>query len=324
LSDEQIDPERLAALLDGRLSAVERDHLLAEIAASGDSYDDLVEASALLTAMSGRSARPSRMEPPDRTVVATLAPRSAAPRRRRLVTYVPVFVAAGIVAVLLVVRHPGSATAPSATDVARTLSLHGPAGANSVASTLGADWDEPGWSATRGASETLLPRARAFRAGARFAELQLALASHDTTAIHVSANSLVPLASEVETGAPVAARAALLARTSGVRPSDQTKVAAELRELFGEPTWFDLGAWSEAARLAARARQAAFFAPDDAAMRSLRHLIVALDRLDPEGRLAAESIVERLRRFEGRPTPSAEQLDALAGALDSTVAEGGR
>ncbi|HKG92752.1 MAG TPA: hypothetical protein VKA84_12700 [Gemmatimonadaceae bacterium] len=354
MRDEPIDPETLAALLDGTLSEEERTRVLAVLARSDDSYDAFLEASAVLgelaTDLGGERPVPplpprpplggygppegvrplleapqpdagtleeQHQPPPTQRRAAGGERRPARWRRRPFLVGGALLAAAAVGVAVLTPREPRGEGA-LALGAAREL-----AASSGGVSALGAGWDRLGWSAVRGDDEALAGRTRAFRMGVRMADLELALSAEDTAASRSIGGSLVRLASGVEMGGSVAMHVEQVARGSAER-AEREEVAAELRSLSGAAPWFDLGAWCEAARLAARARQASFFDAESPAMRELQRIDGTIGGLAPDERRGAEAAVERLRHLADRPPTSPVDFDDAAAVLESVIAELGQ
>lgn len=328
MNNERIDPETLAAFLDGTLPAADRERLLSALARGGVAYEDLIEARVLLDAASA-GATEEKSRPPPAAPALSFDPfgeRRIEWWRRGKTWGVGAFLTAASIATVVLLQR--RSTADAATPLVRVIQSvsAGVGGTADVEAALGLGRDHPGWNRVRGASESVSERGRAFQMGVRFADQDVAFAAGDTAAGRAILGALARLAGEVETGAPVAARIRYLADSRAPPPAaaDRRQVAAELRDLVREPHWFDLGAWSEAARFAAHSRQATFFAPNGPAMRELARIVAALDEAPEAERRAAESIVEPLRQLSQMPVASPSDLAPIAAALDSTVAQGGR
>jgi hypothetical protein len=178
------------------------------------------------------------------------------------------------------------------------------------------------WGAARGNNEALSARARAFRTGAQFADLELASRTRDSAKVQSLSASIADLTMVVPTGGTVASRVRYIGRNGSLPASSKERrdVASELRSLVGE-SWFDLGAWSETARRAAHAGQLQFFEAGRPAMQRLDSLLAAVDRLPTAEREGIEAAVARLRTLRAHVASRSGGLDGTAAALDSTVAE---
>jgi hypothetical protein len=324
LNSEQIDPETLAAFLDGTLPASERERLLRLLAQGGAAYEDLIEAQALQAAELGAANRaPTASSPPIASLPDTPAEDTTWWRRRTIWGLAPILAAAGIAAAVLLQREDGSRPPSSMVATVQEVSSAS-AGAANLDSAFGAGWNEPNWSTVRGPSESLDDRVRGFRLGVRFVDFDLALSSNDTAARRTATRVLSSLAAGAETD--VVARVEALASDPAKRPTraDLAIVADDLRTLVNEPEWFDVAVWSETARLFARTRQTAFFADDAASMRELRRILAVLDETQPNGAQGDTDLVQPLRTLSKRRVTSAAELSSIMPVLDSTIARGGR
>jgi hypothetical protein len=326
LNSERIDPETLAAFLDGTLPASDRERILRALAQGGSAYEDLLEARALLdSGDAGTDEAPAPDSDPPVDPPAWSHGPAAPPWWRRANAWgVGSFLAAaGIVAVLLVQRRDQSpATSPTAATIQRVIAAV--TDAPDLDSTFGRDWDQVNWSITRGPTQALDERVHAFRLGVRFVDFALASSANDPSARRRFAQVLAALAASAETGAPVAARVEALAADTTRRPlaTEIASTSDDLRTLVSEPAWFDVGVWSESARLAVRAGQTTFFARDDAPMRELRHIVAELDANRSAATRASDELIEPLRNLGEQR--AAANMSAIASVLDSTVARGGR
>ncbi|MCM2270679.1 MAG: hypothetical protein NDJ75_11300, partial [Thermoanaerobaculia bacterium] len=124
---------------------------------------------------------------------------------------------------------------------------------------LGAGWTEPLWSVTRGDGPVVSERARAFRLGARSADLDLALAAGDRDAARRLAAECAALVGDVPLADPVAHLYRELARRAGDAAAPlpplatDAATAARLTREAVDPALWELGRWGEAGRLAAAA-----------------------------------------------------------------------
>src|SRR5471030_1427546 len=99
-SKDIIDPETLAALLDGTLSADERSRVLATLARSDESHEDFLEAAALLKELNGDSEGEPLTSPPI-DLRLSLRRTPATWRRYALAAGIPALAAAGIVSIVI-------------------------------------------------------------------------------------------------------------------------------------------------------------------------------------------------------------------------------
>lgn len=258
MSDSEIEAERIAALLDGRVDGEERAELLRRLATSR-CFREIAETAAVLRELEEPTVQAERVRdavpgPPHDPIIHPVEPGGAPPSavrgrtwRRRSTRWLPL---ASVVALVLVVPLVWR-TASEGVDV------------GTPASHL-ASRDEglpAGWTATRpwpvtlGAGEALSPTARAVRAGVLHTDLLLATRGGDTVQATRLRAEMAALISGVE-----GAAGAVRAYGGTVPESEQTLASAggALEQLLGsdEVRW---GAWLEAARIAAARRDAAFF-----------------------------------------------------------------
>ena len=266
MTKPDIDPERIAALIDGRLSGQERDALLSQLASSREYLELFADASIIARELglppspadSGSPADSSSNSnvDPGRALVASAVtrPTLVATKRRKTRVWT-----AALAAALLIVfapwaleraGFPGDKGSPAASIIAQ------------LEPGIPVGWDGTPWSATRGESAALTPKARAVRVGARSADLELTLAAGDGAARGIADDIIALLA-----GAPLSGSVAQVyeaVRDSiGVAPSRLTPLVQRgydgATELLGRSD-VALGTWTEAARVAAARRNSAFFA----------------------------------------------------------------
>lgn len=258
---DAVDPEVLAALLDGRLSADERAAVLERLATTEAAYDAFVDAAAVLSEI---EASEPKVE-------------GAVRIWRRAGFWLPL--AAVLAAALLVpLARSGGPGAPA--PLLHAPALVASAGDGSLTRVLGANWEAPGWSVRRGAtSDALTPDQRATRLGMRAADLRIALEAGDGTAARAFADELRALLLPVAAAAPLAAEYAAIGEA--VRrgaASDSLRALATAADgnvrAFVSP-WWDLGSWLEQARLAALVGNPTFFG-----RRTTRALTDAVERLN--------------------------------------------
>jgi hypothetical protein len=325
LSNERIDPETLAAFLDGTLSASDRERLLRAAAQGGVAYDQLIEAQALL--YDGVARVEATRLPVAVTSDAVSEGRASNGARwwtRGAAWKLGAILAAASIAGILVQRAVGSPDAsPTAGTVRHVMALA--AGANPD-SAFGAGWHQIDWSITRGASQSSADDGvYAFRLGVRFVDLAVALSSNDTSTRRILSQTLVALASNAEIGSPVAGRIEALSAASG-RPTvaEVSSVGDDLRTLVNHPVAYDAAVWTESARAGARANQTEFFARDGAPIRELQRIIAQLEALQPPGPASTAEVLQTLKQVDEQSRTSPADVGAIASMLDSTVARGGR
>jgi hypothetical protein len=271
MSVGRIDPNLVAAFLENRLSPEERRQVIEHLNASPEDYEVFAEAAGLLADL---DPGPDGAVMPTPSPSPTPAPQPAAPvaaQRRQWWTPRPWMLlplAAAAAVVLLLVRSPlqDDTGLEGMLALATPAALVGSTGTGAVAAELGPDWAVTGWTVTRGGDAANRGDALEFRIGARLADLELALDRSDVGAIQLVAGELAALLDQVPGGALVAERYAGLAREGAALQADSARAA--LSALLGGSAAVRLGVWTEQARLAAAAGDAAYF--DDDALAALR------------------------------------------------------
>jgi hypothetical protein len=277
---ERIDPERLAALLDGRLSSREAAAVRAQLASAGDdTLSDYADAVAVTGAVA---------------VEANGGRESVTPlplRNRRLVRIATASMAAAAAIVLAVLlrRDPSGAPFPYASSV--------PASATLPTSAF--------WSSTRGTGSAPNTPGRSVRIGALFTDLQVAVQRRDTAAAAI-AESIAANLDSLGGSAGFADRLRAAARAPSAT-SDLVATARGALQFVDEPL-ARAGAWLEAARLAAEAGDTIFAERHSAD--ALSPLLRRTD-IDPSQR----SAVQALLTPKGAGGQSAASRDALADLL---------
>jgi hypothetical protein len=242
-TDQNLDIELLAALIDGRLSGAERERALKLLATSDEALE--------LFAHSLQEQRASDVK---------VVPIQPAPRWRQWQVVVPVLAAAGLGFVMLPRITGSSARTVQATEYATQL-----AGDPRFATALREGWDQHGWSVTRGAGDIRSsPEPRfAFRLGVRSVDLQVALRNGDTA---LAANLVEDISQTLDgikfTDLVTAKYAEVKSHLSGDPVARSIERAANAEQAMGEflkSPAFVFGQWSAAADLAAQAREVSFF-----------------------------------------------------------------
>jgi anti-sigma factor RsiW len=266
MSAPQIEPELLAAFLDGAASPAEREAVLRTIAGSKDAYAEFMEASAVRRELEAGES-PTAQEPPGAEQPTDIATRRGRPRY-----LAPLAMLAAASAVFVVFRNAPASDAGVLT-IAQSTRIAGATGSGSLSRVLGARWDEPGWSVTRGAAPTRQSSARAFRSGVRFAQLEVAVNASDSSAVKSAVGQLQDLLNDVLGSAPLSARLDVLGKSGAFgTPADRSEIAEQLKLMHNDEAWFDLGVWTGSAQLAAKSGQDLFFAADGVAMTELAQL----------------------------------------------------
>ena len=302
MNEPGIDAEKLAALIDGRLDERERAQLLARLASSEDAVEVYADAAAAIHELESENAKVLPLSSPARR-----AERWRLPAGRWL--------AAASDPGRRCSRGAAALDAPAAVRT-RAGPVHGslirdPSGSGITLS------DASPWSTVRGAGEPLTPD-RAPLAGSQDRGTGARGVVGDTASARLAAEAAALLES-IPAGAPAATMYRVIARRAGA-PGDeleplleQARVAAS--ELAGGEL-VQLGAWTQAARIAAARRDAEFF-------RARESLLVLEGRRDwracPKPRVAQLQRVRSNLASGGPPDWSAleRQLTDLLGVLGS-------
>jgi len=299
VKEPRIDPEQVAALLDGRLDEQRRTELLACIAASEEGLDVLADTAAVLRELEG----PCDAEDSEGTEPASLPgdggiiPLHPPFRRRRWPVRRWAALAAALAAVALVPVLWSRLHTPDPRDPGRPITLLAETGVPG----LPAGWSERPWRLVRGSAASLVPEARAARLGALQVDLELAVGARDSAAASQLVGEIETLLADVPASGPVMDEYRVVARRIGEPPARLAGALAEARTgmavLAGEER-VALGAWAEAGRVAASLRDVAFFR--DRATRAAFEWAASLPSLGEPARTAAERI-RSATRAEGAP-----------------------
>jgi hypothetical protein len=241
------DPERLASLLDGRLNEAQRAELLALLASSDEVLEAYMDAVAVTLELEETSAQPD------------VIPLRRNPRTRgwrwpdgRWLALAALVVGLALIPVLMNRRG-----APDLRDPGQFVAL-----LETERAGLPPGWNDRPWSTTRGAADPLTPRARAVRVGARLTDLELAVNAGDSAATALLAAEIAALLEDVPASGPLAALYRDVGRRAGQSPDQLNSLLEQGRDwvaqLLGED-YVSLGAWAEAARVAAARRDTEFF-----------------------------------------------------------------
>jgi hypothetical protein len=255
LHDPPADPNRLAALLDGHVDDTERDALLSRLAADDDALAAYADAVAVTAELEAEDARAASAE--TAAGGAKVIPFRAPARRSAWRPGAPLLALAAVLAAVAIGvgtwRMMGRGA--GAEDVgAYAAALHG--------AGVPAGWDPSPWTATRGTGETLAPRARGVRLGARLTDLDASASARDSAAVRQAAADVAAILADLPASGPAASVYSEIGRRAGEPPSSLAPLLARGRRSVARLAGDDavrLGAWAEAARLAAVARDAAFF-----------------------------------------------------------------
>lgn len=283
MNGSPIDPERLGALREGRVQGREADELLARLAADPGALEDYADALAVADELEAEDRRAAE-EAGDAGDVRVLPFR--APVRRAGWRAGPRLALAASLAVLLGVSTWGLTRGRAESgDPGRYAALLARPG-------VPAGWDAAPWTAARAPGEALDPRARAVRIGARITDLEAASAARDSLAVRQAAADVGVLLASLPAAGPAASVYAEIQRRAGEPPDALAPVREQGRRTAARLAGEDgvaLGAWAQAARLAAGERDAAFFRA-----RATRR---ALERAARDAALPADARagVERIR-----------------------------
>jgi hypothetical protein len=293
-----LDPETIAAFLDGRLSAAERDRVLNELARSPEHYETMVEAAAIQRERAG--GKDTTHEP--FVSVAAAAPEREAPARRwrlRRPVQAAVLAMAALLAGLLVL--PTVITRKRSSDdvlsLVRGAEWFSVARRQGAAQSLGPNWSRINWPASRSAQPTASATRSGFRAGLDLVNLKFAIETRDSVSVAATAADLSQVLGNVPGAGPAAAQLEQLRRepASAQNEAAASEFARTMRDLFAGSAWFALGAWLGQARLAAAAGDLSLFTPGSPAfsqLTSTRDQLAAEVRLQNDGR--AEGVLNEL------------------------------
>ena len=287
-----MDPERLAALLDGRLEGGARDDAMAQLAAADDDA---------LGAWADAVAVQRELEAEDAAAAPAASAAKVLPFRRRWMPRGPLLALAAVLAAVAVgvggwwTRGPAGAGDPG--RYAALLRQPG----------LPAGWDAAPWTATRAVDGPLAPRARAVRIGARITDLEAAAAARDAGGTRQAAADVAALLDSLPAAGPAASVYDEVGRRAGEPAAALEPVLERGRRSAARLAGEDgvaLGAWAEAARLAAARRDAAFF--HARATRKALERAARIGVVPPSG----DAALVRLRSVSGAPDWAALQRDA--------------
>lgn len=269
MTTPRVDDETLAAFLDARLSAEERARVLQAIADQPDQYEHFFEAAHLI-------AEGSAGEAPPHPRPEQLPRRS--PWRRRLYVAVPLLAAAAIAGVMVQRTRADSGDVVKLMQGTRLANASGP---GSIQRVLGDNWDQPGWSVVRGVESTGATAGTIARLGTRMSQLAFAAGSADSVAYALAVARARALLTTIVGSGPLAASLAAMPITAS---EERATLARQIREVSGEPTAFDVGAWLETARLSYATGINDFAASGSDGLAALQHIAATLGRAPPDVR----------------------------------------
>ena len=282
MSESRADPERLAALLDGRLQGAEREQLIRELASSPEDYEDLLESALLLRDLHDEQPAviPIHVPPSRRISVWQWALRAAA---------VVAIVGAAAVLMLRFLRDDSPIRY---------------AGALPLDVAARATFDRSPWAFARNADPVMTPTGRSVRIGARLTDLALAIRANDPAAT-VIATQIAALLSDRQGGE---AAAGVFRQLAAAPSMTALQEAVATLEPLPDIRLIELGAWVQAARteLAGGARE--LNNPDD----GVRVIDGALSAFEPQSDPArAASAVRALLENNAAATEMAAALATL-------------
>jgi hypothetical protein len=336
LSDEILDPETLAAFLDGKLPPERRAAVLRLITRSPAAYELFAATAAAAAEMrhgpfddaepdnaaeeGGDAVTPHEpvrpaVERPPVPLPVHRAPRSAGRRLRRLA---PLAAAAVVTAIAVVARFGFEPPTPSVLDLVSATDIVRTSGEHSIRNALGDSWDDRDWSVLRGPADGLPDAARAFRIGVGLVDFELAASVRDHDAAADQARELSALLADVDAGAPIASRYERWQRS--IRASEppsadaRASAATSVGRLLDRSAWLDLGVWAEQARLAAAAGLTTFFVRSG---KPARELAAVGTRIRAEGGRVAASAITAIEQAlpDAAGGGSLEQIRAALDAL---------
>jgi hypothetical protein len=258
VAKDRLDPETLAAFLDGKLAGAERERVVRILSTSSDDYATMVDAAAVMHEVG--------------------VPPRAVDRRPSRRTMWRLAAAAGIAGLALL---PGLLE-ESAPEI-RLLEEYG--ALNTDNAPLPRSWTELALPATRGGSSD--GDGWEFRTGLRTTSMIAASKMRDTAAVRVFVSDLI---SELETrGGAASASVARLRDFDVSSPETIDDAASEIRAVF-HGAWYDLGSWSGQARIAEMRGLTIFFNSGGNATAELEKVRNALAEL-PVRTAAGEEVI---------------------------------
>ena len=253
MNERHIDEETLAAFLDGSLTNEERSKVLRQVAQSPEAYDEFLDAARIADTL--RETTPSDAQRRKRT------------RWQRLGISLPLLAAASIAGVTL---WPSARRASDVIDLVQKLPTVKVVGR--VEGTLGAGWDQPGWSVLRGSTATQ-SMGLAARLGAVYSMWVFAKNTSDLTAARAISERLADLLSSTSGAAPTVRALAGTAQD----PQQQRTIGYALRSISGDTTAFDVGAWLSTTSMALKLGDTAYLARGADPRKMLTRITAALD-----------------------------------------------
>lgn len=302
MTKDPLAPETLAAFLDGTLSAEERATVLAAVAKSDSARKRLIEISSLME-QADAAAPAAEVPTPTAPSVRPLEPAARKQRRRWPMMVVPALLAASLV-MFFAFRGDDVAHPPVLSP------------ARAIGQVYGANWNMPGWSEQRGTSSDRRPQAELFRVGVRYSEVEAAFGVRDSAAIAAALRELLTEAANIR-GARQSIMA-IQARGAAASAEQRAQLAADLRQPRDATWsgWFDIGVWTERARLALLRGDSALANTGAPSAEELERLVGDAARGNRSTDAADATVLEHLRRVvvlqRGAASSRAEIPVALA------------
>ncbi|MET0400560.1 MAG: hypothetical protein ABW277_27465 [Longimicrobiaceae bacterium] len=317
MSDHESDDERVAAFLDGRMDARRREEMLAHLNGNDEDRAVLADTAALLRQLEKEDAAASSdmaapTAKPGHHDTAEVVPLDTR-RRTRAPLLRWVAVAAALAGIALVTGRLLQSPPSIADEPVRLAARleHGaqglPPGWTELRPWTPVRGDDPGGARSPGEQS-----ARSVRAGAMLVDLSVAVHARDAAATRVLASQIAGRF-DPQGGRSGALRE--IADSAGASPERLRPLVGEATERIAkrlDPDALRLGAWAEAAGLAA-ARQDTGFFRDGETRRMLEHA-GRLAAGDP----AARAAVQQVRRLLAADPP---RWEALAPAIDALARE---
>lgn len=253
MKEREIDPNRLAALLEGRLQGADRERLLEELAETPEVLAAYSDAAAVVGGIGGGAASVSVTGAQSSSSQVVTSIDSAPSVRRRWMA--PTFAAAALVVLAVGVASYRRAGGLGASGSGLPMSLL------ESGTMLPAGFDRATWSTTRGNMSEMSREKRAARVGTRFAEL-LMLPQGDVRR-DTLARELGVLLGGVDNGEIMAKQVTRIALATRDEPEYEEMVDGLARAITGAlpPRDFAVAAWIEWARVAVDRRDVSRLTP---------------------------------------------------------------
>jgi hypothetical protein len=291
---QRLSAERIAALIDARVSDEERDAIMRQLGESDEALDVMLDAAAAVAYMNQSGVSPDRSDE-------DIIPLSLVTKRRtrwRAVTFVGISAALAATA-LVMVRSSRARNAEAVGTPGEMVA------ALSDQSALPADWNYNPWSAQRGEA-SIRDSALYVRIGVRAADVELAARVRDTAVARL-ASDMDALLANVPGGSGVS----VFYRKVAENPNRAELLPQASRALQTLPRadLIELGAWLETARIAASRQDERWFKLD-INQRMLRGLSESKE-MSPADRASAREILENKSDWTNVATRLKELLRSL-------------